>query len=191
MLGRSLGDLFPGTLFVHGSERAAGLEAALDAATTADGPRVRRLGSDVNPLGWTDDVPFERRKVPSLLLTTGASPDRGTPRDAPERVDVARVAANARVLLALVRSLAGAPERPVWREDPPRPRAEVEALLEVVRRAEASAIPTDDDRRPVFAVLRGLLEPVAARGTPTLGERTAIRVAALQVLESLRLGVSP
>ena len=139
-VGRSLGDAFPGTTFVHGAETAAGLETAVAAVAKAARTDVRSLRMDLALSRAPDSLPFEERRVPCLLVTGGPSRDDGGADDVVGRIDVAALAARTEILGALVRAVADAPEMPQWRDPPPPSVDEVRtaaALLDGLASREA------------------------------------------------------
>ncbi len=189
MLGRSLGDLFPGALFAMGAERSVAVQGVLDRAappSVVGGPTLYRLGMDYNALGFSDYLPFEERRIPSLFFTTGASRDSHQPGDTPDKINYPRLAANAGVLLAVARGLADAPERPAWVEAPEPLLAEVTAVLDLVKRAGA----TEEVRkapqrlRDLRASFQALLEGIVAGGKVTPGDRVAVRLGALRLFQN-------
>ncbi len=186
LLGRSLGDLFPGALFAMGAERSEVARGVLDrTAPLPEGTTLYRLGMDYNALSFSDYLPFEARRIPSLFFTTGGSRDYHRPGDTPDKLDYARLVANARVLLAVARGMADAPERPAWIEAPEPQLAEAEAVLDLVKRAGA----TEDVRkapqrlRDLRASFQALLEAIVSRGKVTPGERVAVRLGALRLFQ--------
>ena len=186
MLGRSIGDLFPGLLLAMGAERADALEAVLTAAKPAPGVTLRELGMDFNQLGWSDYVPFEERSIPCLFFTSGACRDYHRPTDTADRIDGAALEARTRAILGYVRALAELPARPVWKPAPAPRLREVEtihALVSKVGEKEAELGLTDGQRLLRKGFEKTLAETIA-RGAVTPGERVAIRIMALQMMKA-------
>ncbi len=186
MLGRSLGDLFPGLLLAMGGERADALEQALTAGASTPGVTVRELGLDFNQLGWSDYVPFEELKIPSLFFTSGACRDYHRPTDTADRIDGAALEARTRAVLRCVRALADLPERPVWKDAPAPRLREVETIHALVRTVgeQEAALGMTDGQRMLRKSFEKTLAETIARGTLTPGERVAIRIMSLQMLKA-------
>ena len=187
-LGRSLGDALPGTLFLLGADRSDATDTAARTLGAPDGTTLRRLPLDFHAEPASDAVPFEEAGLPTVLVTAGASDDDGTPADTPDRVDPARVAAGARVVAALVGALAATTE-------PLTPRARGPLCLDDVRTlaaiaadvaARKDALGGDERRATLLRALTALADEVIARGAVTAGERTALRLLALQVFAGLQ-----
>ena len=186
-LGRSIGDVAPGVLFVHGDERAEGLAASVAAVKPPAGIVIRRLGLDLHASSIPDTIPFEEAKVPSLLLTAGWSRDDGLPEDVASKIDAAALAGRTRVVLDVVRALADLPERPVWIEKPTPRLRELEDVLALVRQeGEAEdRLGLSPGARLARKGLETQLASIVARGKVTAGERASARSAVLDVFEGL------
>jgi hypothetical protein len=68
-----------------------------------------------HPEGWyfrSDHLPYARAGVPSIFFTTLLHPDYHTPKDEPERIDVAKLARVARWMYATGWMVSEAPARP-------------------------------------------------------------------------------
>ena len=187
MMGRSVGDLFPGLLFVMGAERATALSSTVATLPRPPGLVLRELGMDFNQLGWSDYVPFEERKIPSLFFTSGACRDYHRPTDTADKIDVASLHARAATVLVAVRLLAALPTRPVWEATPAPRLVEFETLHALVKEAGAH-----EDEMQIPAGIRTMrkgfetnLAATLARGTVTVAERTAARNLALMLLRGL------
>lgn len=186
MLGRSLGDLAPGVLLVMGAERADALMATTGAMAVASGVTIRELGMDFNQLGWSDYVPFEEKKVPSLFFTSGACRDYHQPGDTADKLDYAALRGRAATVLAAIRALGDAKERPVWKETAQPRLVEIESVHAIVKLAgekeEELQIP------PPMRMLRknyeNNLAKTIAKGTVTVGERVALRNLALMLFQA-------
>ncbi len=186
MLGRSLGDLFPGLLLAMGAERADALERVLDAAKPTPGVTLRELGMDFNQLGWSDYVPFEERSVPCLFFTSGACRDYHRPTDVADRIDGAALEARTRAILGIVRALADLPARPVWKATPTPRLREVETIHALVSRVgeKEAELGMTDGQRLLRKGFEKTLSETIARGAVTAGERVAIRIMALQMMKA-------
>lgn len=187
MMGRSVGDLFPGLLFVMGAERAAALGTTMASLPRPSGVVIRELGMDFNQLGWSDYVPFEERKVPCLFFTSGACRDYHRPTDVADKLDFPSLHARAATVLVALRLLAALPTRPVWEEAPAPRLVEIETLHALVEEAgrheEEMKIP--EGIRTMRKGFEANLAATLARGTVTVAERTAARNLALMLLRGL------
>jgi len=186
-VGRSLGDAFSGTTFVHGAETAAGLESAVAAVAKAARTDVRSLRMDLALSRAPDSLPFEERRLPCLLVTGGPSRDDGGADDVVGRIDVAALAARTEILAALVRAVADAPEMPQWRAAPPPSVDEARTaatLLDGLASREAD-LHLSEEVRTLRAEVAALLAATVKRGTISLGERAALRILLVQILEGL------
>ena len=186
-VGRSLGDAFPGTTFVFGAETAAVLEQAVGRVGASCPAALRSLRLDLSLSPEPDSLPFEERLVPCLLVTGGRSRDDADAKDLLAGVDFEALAARTEILLSLIRAVADAPDRPVWREPPPPAVAEVStalALLEGLATREAG-LRLPESVRTLRAQVATILREVVARGSVKVGERAALRILLLQVFESL------
>jgi hypothetical protein len=186
MLGRSMGDLFPGLLLVMGGERADALASAAASFAVAPGVVVRELGMDFNQLGWSDYLPFEEKKVPCLFFTSGACRDYHRETDTADKLDGEAFHARAATLLAAMRGLAGLPDRPIWKDVASPRLVEIEALHALVK--EAGAHEEDLQVPPAMRAMRKNFEDNLAkavgRGTVTVGERTVFRNVALMLFQA-------
>ncbi len=186
MLGRSIGDMYPGLLLVMGAERADALLAATAVMPVAPGVVWRELGMDLNQLGWSDYLPFEERKIPSLFFTSGACRDYHRPTDTADKIDYASLHARTATVLEAVRALADAPARPLWKDVAVPRLTEIESLHALVKEAgakeEEMQIPAG--MRAIRKNIEANLAKTLAKGSVTLGERTAARNLALMLFQA-------
>lgn len=127
MIGRTLGDLPLGTIFVLGSEHARGLKQIVDGAECAPELKVAHLGIDL--IGTRSDYgPFRDEKVPFLFFSGGEHPDYHKPTDTADRLDYARAARVSQLIFDTCRRVADAAEPPQWTDDPERGLDEVRTL---------------------------------------------------------------
>ena len=186
MMGRSLADVYPGLLLVMGGERADALAATTASMPAAPGVVIRELGMDFNQLGWSDYVPFEERKVPSLFFTSGACRDYHRPTDTPDKIDFAALEARAATVLVTIRLLAALPARPVWIAEPAPRLAEIETLHTLVKEAGAheDELGVPKGMRAMRQNFENNLAATLARGTVTTAERAAARNLALMMFRA-------
>jgi hypothetical protein len=173
LIGRSLGDLPLPAVFVFGSERAPELRAALDVVGTPPGLEVCRLGTDI--VGTRSDYgAFRDREIPFLFFSTGEHPDYHTPRDTPDKIDYAKAARIASLMLKISRHVADAPQPPVW-SDPDEKSMEEPRVLHRITTLLLEA----DRTKPLTSTQRFLVTNVRNRskqimdtGKMSTGDRT-------------------
>jgi hypothetical protein len=188
MLGRSLGGVCDGYVFVMGTENAPGLRPWIAEASRGRDLTVGLLGSDITILDRSDYGPFRARKVPYLFFSTGENPCYHSPRDVPETLDYAKLTAISRAILGVVRRAAGAETVPKWNPVADNPLEEAVTIRDVLRRLLESR-----DRLaiggPQAAMMTNALrnlDAIIARGAITPSERagmvTMARIVMLSVL---------
>jgi hypothetical protein len=183
MLGRSVGDLAPGNLFVMGSESSAVLQGHLRAAGDPAEGRICEVGIDFQP-GYSDYVPFEDAEIPYLFVTSGACEDYHQPGDVPARIEAAHLQRRAAWCLDLTMRIVGSAERPAWR-DGVAPSVEemrdVRALIATIEKnlAEVGGLPPM--ARQMVGNYGAYLDKVLADGDVTAAERTNARNGALNL----------
>jgi hypothetical protein len=127
MIGRTLGDLPLGMIFVLGSEHATGLKTVVDRAARPDDLKVAHLGIDL--IGTRSDYgPFWTEKVPFLFFSGGEHPDYHQPTDTADRIDYRRAAAVSQLIQDVCRQVADADAAPRWTDKPVRDLDEVRTL---------------------------------------------------------------
>jgi Zn-dependent M28 family amino/carboxypeptidase len=193
MLGRSLGDAFPGTLFVMGSERAFALDRVVRSLDLPEGFTIHRLGMDFNALGWSDYLPFERKRIPCLFFTTGACRDYHLPGDTADKIDYPRLAVHAGLVAEATERLANLPDqgawdipgKPAWIDAPHPTLDEVRSVLTIVKTAEAQAasLGATGPQRAMIGIYRSSLEQLLKKGFVTKGERLGVRFGALRLFQ--------
>ena len=184
MIGRSLGDLPLPAVFVLGSEHAPQLKQSLNRVGHPEGLETARLGIDL--VGTRSDYgPFRDRQVPFLFFSTGEHPDYHSPRDTAIRIDYAKAANVAGLILELVRDVANADETPTWSDavtgDLDEPRA-LERITTLLLEAEAEPRLTDVQRYMVSTV-RNRTRRILEAGEMTPDDRIwLVRMAQLLLL---------
>ncbi len=114
MLGRSVADLVPGSLFAMGTENSQAVEALVRYAGQPKGGKLIKVGIDFQP-GYSDYVPFMEAKIPYLFLTSGACEDYHRPTDVASRIQPTHLLARALWALKLTQSLSRSSRMPRWR----------------------------------------------------------------------------
>ena len=142
MIGRTLGDLPLQTIFVMGSENAVGLKQIVDGVGALPDLTLAHLGIDL--IGTRSDYgPFWTEKVPFLFFSGGEHPDYHQPTDTADRLDYARAAHVADVILSIGRQVADSESPPVWTDKPVYSLDEVRTL----HRITEELLATDDAAR--------------------------------------------
>lgn len=137
MIGRTLGDLPLGMIFVMGSEHATGLKQIVDGAAPPADLKVAHLGIDL--IGTRSDYgPFWTEKVPFLFFSGGEHPDYHQPTDTADRLDYDRAAAVSQLILEVCRNVADAGTPPGWTDEPVRDLDEVRTLHRITELLLAS-----------------------------------------------------
>ncbi len=112
ILGRSMLDAMPGTLFAFGGEWSSGLRAQVDASATALDAQVLQLAAEyVGPR--SDFLGFALEQVPFAFLTSGTHADYHTVDDLPEHIDYGSLAGHTELISHLLAGLL-AGERPAF-----------------------------------------------------------------------------
>jgi hypothetical protein len=135
MLGRALGGVCRGKVFVFGTEHAPGVRGILDRAVgMGRGSEVLVVGHDLLVMDRSDYGPFRERRVPFLFFSTGENPCYHRPEDRSETIDYAGLESHSRIMCELVRLAAEAEEGSwSWTERPEPPRGEAAAVRDVLK----------------------------------------------------------
>lgn len=137
MIGRTLGDLPLGMIFVLGSEHATGLKQVVDQARGTGDLKVAHLGIDL--VGTRSDYgPFWNEKIPFLFFSGGEHPDYHQPTDTADRIDYRRVAAVSQLIQDVCRRVADAGAAPEWTDKPVHDLDEVRTLHRITELVLAS-----------------------------------------------------
>jgi hypothetical protein len=137
MIGRTLGDLPLGMIFVLGSEHATGLKQVVDQARGPGDLKVAHLGIDL--VGTRSDYgPFWNEKIPFLFFSGGEHPDYHQPTDTADRIDYSRVAAVSQLIQDVCRRVADAGAAPEWTDKPVHDLDEVRTLHRITELVLAS-----------------------------------------------------
>lgn len=131
MLGRSMMDRFPGSVFAFGTEWSRDLGGLLRATPRTGGVEVWDIGWEyVGPR--SDFVHFGLRGIPFVFFTTGTHRDYHTPRDVPERVDYRSAESVTRLIADFAGRIADAPRRPRFHLPKPNGVREAEVCRKIV-----------------------------------------------------------
>ncbi|MDF1701364.1 MAG: M28 family peptidase [Planctomycetota bacterium] len=183
MLGRSVGDMVPGSLFVMGGESSAVLAKQVVAGGEPKGGKTIKVGIDFQP-GYSDYVAFQEAKIPFLFLTSGACEDYHQTGDVAARIQGAHLRARARWAQDLTMRIVASPTRPTWRDGVPPSVAElkdVRALIKTIE-AEIAKVPGLPPMATAMVTNYGAyLDKLLADDQVTLEERTNARNGALNL----------
>jgi Zn-dependent M28 family amino/carboxypeptidase len=137
MIGRTLGDLPLGAIFVLGSEHGTGLKQVVDGVTTPAELKVAHLGIDL--IGTRSDYgPFWNEKVPFLFFSGGEHPDYHQPTDTADRLDYMRAAHVSQLIFDVCQQVANVVEPPSWNDKPVHGLDEVRTLHRITELLLAS-----------------------------------------------------
>jgi hypothetical protein len=176
MLGRSLMDLLPGSLFVMGTEHAPELQALVEGVQAPDGARMLPLGIDFQP-GYSDYVPFASKQIPYVFITSGACADYHTTRDTADKIEWPQLASRTGYVLRLAETLAASSASYAWSTAPAYHPGEVKALYaamtEIQKRLPELGLP-----KGIAVVLQnfiGTMDKVLADDEVTKAERMQVQ----------------
>ncbi len=176
MLGRSLMDLLPGSLFVMGTEFAPALQTLVNGVQAPTGARMLPLGIDFQP-GYSDYVPFAAKQIPYVFITSGACADYHTVRDTADKIEWPQLVARTGFVLRVIETLAASSDSYVWSKEPKHHPGEVKALYaamtEIQKRLPELGLP-----KGLAVVLQnfiGVMGKVLADEEVTKAERTQVQ----------------
>ena len=177
MLGRSLADLIPGSLFVMGTENSAALDALVrKQPEPTDGERII-LGIDFQP-GYSDYVPFKDAKIPYIFLTSGACADYHRATDVVARIQPEHLVARTTWVRRLVSELLELEQRPTWRGGA-EPSVEEVKILQKTLTVVAKKLPDipgiPPQAEPMVKNFLKFIDGVLADGAVTEQERRSVR----------------
>lgn len=183
MLGRSVADLVPGSLFVMGTESSAVVDKLMRDLGEPKGGKTTKIGIDFQP-GYSDYVPFKDAKIPYVFVTSGACEDYHQTTDTAARIQADHLHARTTWCRDLTMRLVNAAERPAWRDSVPPSVEElkdVRALIATIE-TEVAKVP---NLPPMVAGAVGnygkYLDKLLADGQVTAEERTNARNGALNL----------
>jgi hypothetical protein len=184
MIGRALAGVCQDDVFVLGSEYAPGLRPWIEAAARERPVKVGLLGSDVLVLDRSDYGPFRSRRIPFLFFSTGENPCYHSPRDTPETLNFAKLAAISQVIHEITVAAASADRIPRWSAEPDYPLAEAITIRKVLRQFLEDRDALGLGGAQLFLMNRTLqtLDGIVARGVMTPSERAGVIQAARIIL---------
>jgi len=180
MIGRSLGGVCDGRVFIMGSEHVPALRPWIAEAAENRQLTVGLLGADLLVLNRSDYGPFRSRKVPFLFFSTGESPAYHTPNDVPETLDYATMTEISRTICRVVERAANAPNVPKWSDEVDHPIDEARTLRDVLSLMSANQQALKINAAQTFLINRTLrtLDAAIERGCYEPDERASVLQAA-------------
>lgn len=180
MIGRSLGGVCDGLVFVMGTEHVPSLRPWIAEAAENRQLDVGVLGADLLLINRSDYGPFRSRKVPFLFFSTGENPAYHTPDDVPETLDYATLTEISRTIHGVVKRAANAPTLPKWNDEVDHPVDEARTLRDVLRVMSENRETLEINAAQTFLINRTLrtLDAVIDRGRYEPSERSSVLQAA-------------
>ena len=114
MIGRSLGGVCDGVVFVFGTQTSPGMKRIVDSAAAHQPIRLAPLGNDVLVIDRSDYGPFRARSIPYLFFSTGENPRYHKTTDTSDTIDYETALAATRVICDTIRRAASVPELRGW-----------------------------------------------------------------------------
>ncbi len=183
MLGRSLGGVCPGHVFVFGSDTLTGLRENLDATAEREPIELVPLGNDLLIIDRSDYGPFRKRKIPYLFFSTGENPAYHQTDDTSDTIDYATALASTKVILGVLRKTADAESLSGWIGASEPNIGEALAVRDILKilNANRETMQIGPAAQIVLRTTIATLDGVAARGVITRSERGRL-VRAVQFL---------
>ncbi len=180
MIGRSLGGVCDGRVFVMGTEHVPALRPWIAEAAENRHLTVGLLGTDLLVLNRSDYGPFRNRKVPFLFFSTGENPAYHTPADVPETLDYATMTEISRVIHRVVERAADAPSLPKWSDQVDHSIEEARTLRDVLGVLDANRETLKLNAAQAFLINKTLrtLDGAIERGRYEPAERSGVLQAA-------------
>lgn len=189
MMGRSVGDLAPGALFLMGAEHSPDMEALVDGLGAPEGGQRIRLGIDFQP-GYSDYVHFAERKVPYLFVTSGACADYHRPGDTRDKIDWAHLELRTKWSLRLCEAMAKRAATPLTWAPRTEPRVEeIQDLVAALTAFEPQLEKLEDlppVARSMFKAYSKMLKKSLEDGVISEVERKYARTQALMLFQFAR-----
>jgi len=184
MLGRDLGDLIPGYLFVVGTETSPALKGIVREAAAGTGLAAGFVGADLmEGISYSDDGPFRDRKIATIFFSSGAHGDHHRPTDTADRILHGRLEKSARIVIRTLAAAADLPGRPAVSE--PKPDIDEARLLADLIDAvlpKAKELRLGLEELLAIGIVRTNLAGIISRGAITAGEREALKGIARQMV---------
>lgn len=164
MLGRSMMDRFPGSVFAFGTEWSRDLGDLLQDVRRPDGVEIWNISTlFVGPR--SDFLWFALHGIPYVFFTTGTHADYHTPRDVPERLDYDSFERLTRMISTFATRIADDTSRPHMNCPQPNGLREAEVCQKIVREMRERPLPGMEDWQ------RAILEYVDRRTTRMVERR--------------------
>jgi len=187
MIGRSLGGVGKGRVFVMGTEHVPALRPWLFDAATDRPIRLGIIGADLLVLNRSDYGPFRSRKVPFLFFSTGESPVYHQPDDTPDTIDYDSLTEISQVIHQVVVRAGSEPALPKWNDQTDNPIEEAVTIRDVLQLLGENREALKLNAAHGFLIANALrtLEGIVERGVITPVERAAMIQAARIVFVSV------
>ena len=176
MIGRSLGGVCDGFVFVFGEQTSPGMKRLVDESAAHQPIRLAPLGNDVLVIDRSDYGPFRARSIPYLFFSTGENPRYHQPTDTSDTIDYETALAATRVVWGTIRRAASAPELRGWNGETAPTLEEALGVRDVLRTMLRNREKLGIGSASLF-VLRSTLEGldgIVARGAITTSERSRL-----------------
>ena len=176
MIGRSLGGVCDGLVFVFGTQTSPGVKRFVDEAAARQPIRLAPLGNDVLIIDRSDYGPFRGHSIPYLFFSTGENPCYHERTDTSDTLDYDTALAATRVVLGVIRRAACAPELKPWNGTTQPTLGEALAVRDVLRAMQENHQKLAISAAGLFVLRTTLanLDGIAARGAVTPGERARL-----------------
>lgn len=180
MIGRSLGGVCDGRVFVMGTEHVPALRPWIAQAAENRQITVGLLGADLLILNRSDYGPFRSRKVPFLFFSTGESQVYHTADDVAETLDYATLTEISRTIYGVVGRAADSPTLPKWSDAVDHSIDEARTLRDVLRVMADNQEALKINAAQTFLINRTLrtLDAAISRGRYEPTERSSVLQAA-------------
>lgn len=176
MIGRSLGGVCDGLVFVFGTQTSPSLKRFVDEAAARQPIRLATLGNDVLIIDRSDYGPFRGHSIPYLFFSTGENPCYHQRTDTSDTLDYDTALAATRVVFGVIRRAASAPDLKPWNGTTQPTLGEALAVRDVLRTMQANHEKLAISAAGSFVLRTTLanLDGIVARGAITPGERARL-----------------
>ena len=187
MIGRSLGGVCDGSVFVFGTETSPGMKRYVESAAKGEPLRLALLGNDLLIVDRSDYGPFRKRSVPYLFFSTGENPRYHQTTDTSDTIDYQTALASTRVILGILQRAADANILPEWNGVTEPSLEEALAVREIfkVLLANREKLAIGPAAQLVLRSTLGTLDGVAARGAITRSERGQLIRSAMFIMATV------
>lgn len=176
MIGRSLGGVCDGLVFVFGTQTSASLKRFVDEAAARQPIRLAPLGNDVLILDRSDYGPFRSHAIPYLFFSTGENPCYHKRTDTSDTLDYDTALAATHVVLGVIHRAACETDLKPWNGTTQPTLDEALAVRDVLRLMQKSHEKLSISAAGLFVLRTTLnkLDGIVARGAITTSERAGL-----------------